>query len=299
MQGAEAPLRHTHHIAEQGTVLLMPAWRAGRRFGIKTVSIFAGNGARGLPAVHAVYALFDASTGVPLALLDGTELTARRTAAVSALAADFLARPDAQSLLLVGAGRVAALLPDALRTVRPGLCRITVWNRSPVAALALAGRLRLQGHAAVASTDLESAVRQADIVSCATLSTQPLVRGSWLAPGVHLDLIGGYTPQMREADGACFARGQVFVDTDEALDKCGDLLGALAEGCFERAALQGTLSDLCRGLHPGRGDGSAITVFKSVGSALADLAAAELAIDADGGGAQPSATDNPASSSNA
>ncbi len=275
------PLRHTHVIdhpgGEAGTVLLMPAWQPGRHFGVKTVNIFPGNRARGLPGLHAVYALFDATTGVPLALLDGSELTARRTAAASALASDYLARPDARRLLLVGAGRVGSLMTDALRVVRPGITRVVVWNRSPAGAETLAATLRQQGHAAQAVGDLEAAVREADIVSCATLSTAALIHGDWLQPGTHLDLIGSFTPAMREADGLCLARGRVFVDTEEALAKSGDVLSAIAEGHFDAAQLQATLAQLCRGQRAGRVNAGEITVFKAVGTALADLAAAELA----------------------
>jgi ornithine cyclodeaminase len=242
------------------------------------VNIFPGNRARGLPALHAVYALFDASTGVPLALLDGSELTARRTAAASALASGLLARPDARSLLLVGAGRVGTLMSGALLAVRPGIERIAVWNRSPAGAQALAATLRSQGHAAQAVSDLETAVRQADIISCATLATAALVHGDWLQPGTHLDLIGSFTPAMREADGRCLARGRVFVDTTEALAKSGDLLSAIAEGHFDATRLQATLAQLCRGERAGRNQADEITVFKAVGTALADLAAAELAV---------------------
>jgi ornithine cyclodeaminase len=278
-QGCEVPLRHSHAVGG-GTALLMPAWRAGGCFGVKTVTIFPGNGARGLPGVHGIYALFSATTGEPLAVMDGSELTARRTAAASALASGFLARPDARTLLLVGAGRVGGLMADALRVVRPGITRMAVWNRSPAGAEALAARLRQQGHAARAVADLEAAVRQADIISCATLSTAALVHGDWLQPGSHLDLIGSFTPAMREADGACLARGRVFVDTEEALAKSGDVLSAIAEGHFDAAQLQGTLAQLCRGERAGRGSAGEITVFKSVGTALADLAAAELTLAA-------------------
>ena len=263
-----------------GTVLVMPAWQEGRHFGVKTVTIFPGNGALGLPGVHAVYTLFDARTGVPLAVLDGSELTARRTAAASALAADYLARRDATRLLLVGAGRVAALLPEALRSVRPGLREVTVWNRNPAAAEALAAQLAAAGWTASATVDLPAATGRADIVSCATLSTAALVQGSRLLPGTHVDLIGSFTPVMREADGLTFARGRVFIDTEEALAKSGDLLLAQAEGDFDPARLQGTLPQLCRGERAGRGSETEITVFKSVGTALEDLAAAELALAA-------------------
>jgi ornithine cyclodeaminase len=275
-QGCEVPARHPHAIGTAGTALLMPAWREGGFLGVKTVTIFPANGALGLPGVHAIYTLFSATTGQPLAVMDGSELTARRTAAASALAADHLARPEVRSLTLVGAGRVAALMPTALRSVRPALNRVQVWNRSAEAAARLAAALRAQGFDAQATADLEAAVRGADIVSCATMSTQALVHGAWLRPGSHLDLIGSFTPAMREADGACLSGAEVFVDTEEALAKSGDLLLAVAEGAFEATALRGTLAGLCTGSARPSGHPRARTVFKSVGTALEDLAAAEL-----------------------
>ena len=290
IQGCVVPARHLHAITTngiEGTALLMPAWRPGGCLGVKTVTIFPGNGALGLPAVHAVYTLFCATTGVPLAVMDGSELTARRTAAASALAASMLARPDAHRLALVGAGRVAALVPGALRSVRPRLHEVRVWNRHFQAAEKLAATLREQGFKANATPDLQSAVQQADIISCATLATQALVHGAWLQPGVHLDLIGSFTPVMREADGDCFARSRVFVDTEEALAKAGDVLLAVAERAFTPRALQGTLATLCLGPGTGRRTQQEITLFKSVGTALEDLAAAEQVL---------AATDNPRSS---
>ena len=279
-QGCEVPLRHPHAVGEDGTVLLMPAWRRGGHLGVKTVTIFPGNAAMGLPSVHAVYTLFDARTGVPLAVLDGSELTARRTAAASALAARFLARGDAQRLLVVGAGRVASLIPAAMRSVCPSLTEVSVWARRPAAAHDLVGRLQSEGFNANVARNLQSAVRQAHVVSCATLSTQALVHGEWLGPGTHLDLIGGFTPAMREADGPCLARSRVFVDTEEALTKAGDLLQAMAESHFRSSDVQGTLAQLCLGQVTGRQRREEITLFKSVGSALEDLAAAELVLRA-------------------
>ena len=276
--GCEVPQRHTHRIGEAGTLLLMPAWQPGRHLGVKAINIFPGNSAAGLPGLHAVYLLFDADTGVPVALMDGSELTSRRTAAASALAAHYLARADVRHLVLLGSGHVAALLPEAMRSVRPGLQRVTVWNHRPEGAERLAETLRAQGFDAHASTELEAAVRSACIVSCATLSNIALVRGEWLAPGTHLDLVGSFTPAMREADGACFARSRVFVDTEEALQKAGCILQAVAEGQFDPARTQATLAQLCREQHPGRQQGGDVTVFKAVGTALEDLAAAELAL---------------------
>lgn len=283
-QGCEVPLRHTHAVPQAdgnpaGTVLIMPAWRPGGRLGIKTVNVFPGNAARGLPALHATYTLFDATTGRPLAQMDGGEITARRTVAASALAASFLARPDARRLLVVGAGRLARLVPAALQSVRPTLQHVQVWNHRPATAQACAQAWRAEGWQAEAVDDLATAVRAADIVSCVTLATEPLVRGDWLAPGTHLDLVGGFTPAMRESDGHCLRRARVWVDTPEALAKSGDILQAVAEGAFDPALTVGTLADLCRGTCDGRQSAADITLFKSVGTALEDLAAAELLFD--------------------
>jgi ornithine cyclodeaminase/alanine dehydrogenase-like protein (mu-crystallin family) len=273
--GCEVPLRHTHRIGDEGTILLMPAWRTGARLGIKTVTIFPGNVARGKPGLHSIYLLFDASTGEPLARLDGDQITSRRTAAASALAASYLAREDASRLLIVGTGRVASLLAQALRAVRP-IARVDVWNHREASAQALVERLRAEGFDAHLAHGLAGATSRADIVSCATLSTSALIRGEWLREGAHLDLIGSFTPQMREADGACFARSRVFVDTSEALAKSGDVLAAIAEQAFSADALQGTLAELCTGTRPGRTSAADRTLFKAVGTALEDLAAAEL-----------------------
>jgi ornithine cyclodeaminase len=277
--GCEVPARHVHRFADgaggEVTSLLMPAWNR-EHYGVKVINIAPGNAARGLPALHASYLLHDAATGRPLALIDGDELTARRTVAASALAASYLARSDARRLLVVGAGRVAALLPEAYREVC-ALGRVEVWARQPSAAEALAVRWREAGFDAAAAGDLARAVRQADIVSCATLATSPLIRGAWLRGGSHLDLIGSFTPQMREADDDCLRGAAVFVDTDEALAKSGDLLDVIASGAFAPAALRGTLTTLSRGEAAGRTGAQERTVFKSVGTALEDLAAAVLA----------------------
>lgn len=284
IEGCEVPLRHNHQIAgttpaQDGIMLLMPAWQTGKRIGVKTVSIFPGNQALGLPGLHSVFILYDAATGAPLAVLDGDAITSRRTAAASALAARWLSRPDAIRLLVVGAGRVASLLPEAYRCVRD-LQQVQVWDIRPEAAQALVARLQAQGMDASVATDLEQAVRQADIISCATLSTEPLVRGEWLQPGAHLDLIGSFTPAMRESDDACFARATVFVDTPEALMKAGDILAPIASGTWDKCHLAATLEQLCRGEHAGRSSADEITLFKAVGTALEDLAAASLAFDA-------------------
>ncbi len=282
--GAATPLRHRYDLPQPdgstAALLLMPAWRQGRAdgdlLGVKLVSVFPGNSARGLPAVSSSYLLCDGATGQHLALIDGTEITGRRTAAASALAGSFLARADATSLLIVGAGHIAGLLTEAWRAVRP-IARVQVWNVRPTGAEALASRLRAAGFDAARAPDLESAVSQADIISCATLATTPLVRGAWLRPGTHLDLIGGFRPAMRESDDEAVRRARVFIDTEAALAEAGDLIGPLASGALRREDVAGDLAGLCRGGSPARRSLEEITLFKSVGTALEDLAAACLA----------------------
>lgn len=283
VEGCTVPLRHNHAIdntdgTQVGTLLLMPAWQPGKRLGVKTVSIFPGNQAQGLPGLHSIFILYDATTGKPLALLDGDVITSRRTAAASALAARWLSRPAASTLLIVGAGRVASLLADAYRAVRP-IRTVYVWNMRAQSAQRLVQSLREAGFDAHHAENLEQAARQADIISCATLATAPLIRGEWLQPGVHLDLIGSFTPTMRECDGECLRRGTVFVDTAEAPMKAGDILEAVKEGHFAPERIAATLQDLCRGQHPGRASDAEITVYKAVGTALEDVAAASLAFD--------------------
>ena len=281
--GCSAPDRHHHTLpvpeAPDATLLLMPAWRSGNYLGVKLVTVFPGNSARKLPAVSAAYVLMDACTGALLALIDGGELTARRTAATSALAARYLARPDARSLLIIGTGRIARNLAEFHSAVRPGLEQLSIWGRSARNAIVLAGELRESGIEAHAVSDLPSAVQRADIISTATLSTEPLVRGEWVRPGTHVDLVGGYTPAMREADDALVAQASVFVDTRAgALHEAGDLVAPLERGILRREDVV-ELAELCSNKHPGRRSATEITLYKSVGAALEDLAAAILVIE--------------------
>ena len=277
------PLRHHHTVAVPGepdaTALLMPAWTVGEYLGVKLVNVFPGNAARGIPAVSGVYVLFDGMTGQAVALVDGGELTVRRTAAASALAADYLARKDATHLLVVATGRLAANQIGAYRAVRD-IRQVTVWGRNPDKAALVVEGLAGSGLEAAVATDLEAAVGEADIVSCATLATEPLIRGEWLRPGVHLDLIGGFTPKMREADDECVRRATVFCDTREgATVEAGDLVQPLQSGVLKIEDIAADLYDLCRGRHPGRIAADEITMHKAAGAALEDLAAALLAYE--------------------
>ncbi|ANB73636.1 MULTISPECIES: bifunctional Delta(1)-pyrroline-2-carboxylate/Delta(1)-piperideine-2-carboxylate reductase [Paraburkholderia] len=278
VEGCEVPLRQSYKIESasgesDGTLLLMPAWQKSRKLGVKTVSIYPNNRSRGLPGLHSTYILFDAETGAPIAMLDGDTITSRRTAAASALAARYLSRVDASTLLLLGSGRVASLIPEAYTAVRR-IQKVMVWDIDSNSAATLVENLNHVGMVATVTTDLESSVAQADVVSCATLSTRPLVHGKWLRPGTHLDLIGGFTPTMRESDNDCYVGTSVFIDTDEALAKAGDLLEPIKAGVFQKEAVCARLEQLCRKEHPGRKANDEITLFKAVGTALEDLAAA-------------------------
>ena len=278
--GAVAPLRHHHGIALEGlpeaTLLLMPAWIPAGLGGVKIVHVNPGNTAMGIPALSSSYLLFDARTGHHLAMLDGGEITNRRTAAAAALAASYLAREDARRLLVVGAGRVARNLADAFRAVRP-IEEVAVWDIDEGLAGQLVERLNGEGFRAEVAADLEAAVAGADIVSCATLATDPLIEGAWLRPGQHLDLIGSFRPYMREADDEAVRRARVYIDTDGALKESGDLIGPLRSGALTVEGIAGDLFGLCRGSAAGRGGEEEITLFKATGTALADLAAATLA----------------------
>ncbi|AQU82174.1 MULTISPECIES: ornithine cyclodeaminase family protein [unclassified Halomonas] len=277
-RGCTAPRRHLHNIGTPDipvTMLIMPAWSDAGFLGIKTVNIAPNNASRSLPGLFSTYMLYDRSTGEPVAQLDGNEITSRRTAAASALAAKLLARPSSTRLTLLGAGRVGSLIPYAYREVLP-IEEVAVWDIDHAASERLVGQLNQDGFIAHVVEDLEQAVGWADAISCATLSTKPLIEGAWLTPGSHLDLIGSFTPEMREADTNAIVSNSLFIDTEEALEKSGDLLQPIQLGDLNRDAVIGTLEELCRCQCPARRSEQECTVFKAVGTALEDLAAATL-----------------------
>jgi ornithine cyclodeaminase len=261
----------------EAKVLLMPAWtNSGKRFiGHKLVNVFSNNAKLAKPSVNGCYVLMSGDTGETLAVMDGTALTLWRTAGASALAALYLAREDASHLLMVGAGALAPHLVRAHRAVRP-ITRVTLWNRSRSRAVSTAFALSTAGIEPVIAEDLETAVRDADIVSCATLSEQPLIRGAWLKRGAHVDLVGAFTPQMREADDAVIRRTRVYVDSRASAKASGDIAIPLKKKIIGLRDIQGDLYELCRGKKQGRRRRDEITLFKSTGIALEDLAAALL-----------------------
>lgn len=273
------PVRH-HHFYEtsadvENTLILMPVWNA-RYLGVKQVIVAPANSGMNLPAIHASYTLLDAKTGQPLAQLDAAELTARRTACASALAASFLARNEAESLLVVGSGKVAQHLVQAHATVRP-YKQITVWARNISKAEELAYQLTKEGYPVHVTADLAGAACAADVISCATLSPTPIIAGEWLKPGTHLDLIGSHTPKTREADDEAIRKSHVFVDSRAgALHETGELAIPIATGLLKPEDVVADIAELCRGTHVGRTDPNEITLFKSAGLAVEDLAAALL-----------------------
>ena len=273
-----APVRHHHTVPRSdadATLILMPAWQAsGDGFiGVKIVSVFPGNAARQKPSVMGAYLLLAGDSGEPLAVLDGVTLTLRRTAAASAFAARALARADARRLAMIGAGALAPHLIAAHAAVRP-IEEVTIWNRSPEKAAQLAAAIARPGLSVSVSPRIEDAVHSADIVSAATMSQEPLVRGAWLAPGTHVDLVGAYTPAMREADDDAIRKARVFVDTRGGMRESGDIAQPLAAGVISESDIAGDLHDLARSSTPGRRSVDEITLFKSVGNAIEDLAAA-------------------------
>ena len=258
-----------------GRLFVRSAVLPGVAMGAKVVSICPGNPLRGLPSVQAVFVLLDGASGAPRAMLDATGLTYWKTAADSALGARHLARPDARSLLMVGAGDLAPWLVRAHLAVRPGIAEVKIWNRTAPRAANLAASLASQGIAATAAVDLEGAVRGADIISTATMTRQPLIRGEWLKAGAHLDLVGAYEPETREADDDCIRRARLFTDFRPSAADVGEFLLPTASGAMRAGDLLGDLYDLARGA-PGRLAASDITLFKNAGGGHLDLMTAQF-----------------------
>ncbi|SMF34623.1 ornithine cyclodeaminase [Xaviernesmea oryzae] len=275
------PVRHHHDMEVPGeanaVMLLMPAWVPGDHIGVKILNLFPDNHLRSLPTIIGSYLLSSGRTGEMLAIVEGGELTARRTAATSALAAKYLARQDAEVMLMAGTGRLSLNLMQAHAVTRP-LKRFLIWGRNKEKAEETAEDARALGLDAAATGDLAAAARQADIISCATLSSEPLIRGEWLKPGAHLDLVGAFKPSMRESDDEAVRRSSVFVDTRAgAMKEGGDIVQPLDSGVLTKDGIKAELAELVHGRHPGRTGPGEITLFKSVGAALEDLAGAILA----------------------
>lgn len=274
------PVRAHHTISGIGqdkVLLLMPSWTDGQNepfIGVKIVAVVPENGERNLPSIHGLYYLINGQTGQPLATMDGARLTVWRTAAASALASTYLSRPDSKVLTMVGSGALSPFLIKAHMSVRP-IEEIYLWNHNIRNAHALAEKLQAEGLPVTSHPDLVTAIGKSDIVSAATLTKTPLIHGKWIKPGTHVDTVGAFTPEMRETDDELVTRAIVFCDTFEgALHEAGDLAIPISAGVITKDKVVGDLYSLTRGEHPGRTSDQEITYFKSVGTAVEDLAGA-------------------------
>jgi alanine dehydrogenase len=271
----ESPPRTHHKLPGHNapTLLLMPAWRGSHTIGVKLITVDPAR--RGTPTVEGIYILLDGTTGVPTAILGARALTAARTAAVSALAASYLAPQHASNLLIVGTGNLAPYLIQAHRSVRP-IQKIMLWGRSPEKVKTLVDRLgdSISDIKVEIVTNLSNAIPHADIITCATASQIPIIFGQNVSPSTHVDLIGSFTPKMREADNVLFQRGRLIVDTMDALAECGDLIEPRLAGLLDASSVS-DLAAMLKDKTLQRRNENEITIFKSVGTAIADLAAAE------------------------
>lgn len=274
------PVRHHHFYQNaegtENTLILMPSW-TDNYIGIKQVVVAPDNHTKQLPAIHALYTLLDAVTGQPVAQMDAAGLTSRRTACTSALAASYLAREDSKTLLIVGGGKVAQHLLQAHSAVRH-YSQVFIWTRNPSKGATLVSDLQKEGFDHVTYVDnLKEAVGQADVISCATLSHEPLILGEWIKAGTHLDLIGSHTPKTREVDDTAIIKSSIFVDSRAgALHETGELAIPIATGVLDPQSIKGDIKELCCGEIKGRSSSTEITLFKSAGLAIEDLAAALL-----------------------
>ncbi|PZX46845.1 ornithine cyclodeaminase family protein [Algoriphagus chordae] len=273
------PVRHHHFYktaaGDDNTLILMPVWN-NEYMGMKQVTVAPANASRDMPAIFAQYILSNSKTGEPLAMMNATELTARRTACTSALAASYLCREDAENLLVVGGGSVAKHLVQAHLAVR-NFKKVSVWMRNSIKLEEFVGSLKNQGIQTEAVMDLEEAARQADLIACATLSKTPVIKGDWIKPGTHLDMIGSHKPDTRETDDDAIRKSTIFVDSRAgALHETGELALPIADGIITESDVKADIVELIKGNHPGRTSGEEVTLFKSAGLAIEDLAAALL-----------------------
>lgn len=273
------PVRHHHFYntpaGDENTLILMPVWN-NKYMGMKQVTVAPANATANMPSIFAQYILSDSKTGQPLAIMNATELTARRTACTSALAASYLCREDVANLLIVGGGKVAQHLAHAHLAVR-NYQKVSIWMRNPAKLKEFVSDLKKQGIPAEAVSNLEESAQEADVISCATLSKTPVIHGEWIKPGTHLDMIGSHKPTTRETDNEAIRKSSIFVDSREgALHETGELAIPIAEGIISEKDVKADIVELVKGNHPGRTSNEEITLFKSAGLAVEDLAAALL-----------------------
>ncbi|WP_459212470.1 bifunctional Delta(1)-pyrroline-2-carboxylate/Delta(1)-piperideine-2-carboxylate reductase [Aquimarina rhabdastrellae] len=275
----QIPMRHHHDFANpevdaDSTLLLMPAWNPSKDAGVKIVTVSPENGRFDLPSIQGTYIYLDATKGSIKAILEAKALTAKRTAATSALASSYLSRTDASSLLMIGTGALSINLILAHTAVRP-ITEVYVWGRNIEKAQVICDQLSKEKFTIKAVTAIEKVISKVDIISCATLSKTPLILGEYLTKGQHIDLVGAYKKDMREADNGTVQKANVYLDTYQGgLKESGDIVIPIQEGVLKEEDIKADLFELCEGKKEGRIDDDQITMFKSVGHALEDLAAA-------------------------
>ncbi|NQY28416.1 MAG: ornithine cyclodeaminase family protein [Flavobacteriaceae bacterium] len=273
------PMRHHHdfpnpEIGEDSTLLLMPAWNPSKESGVKIVTVSPKNGQFNLPSIQGTYIYLDATKGSIKALLEAKNMTAKRTASASALASSYLSRENASSLLMIGTGALSKNLIKAHASVRP-ITQVFVWGRSLEKAQAICDDLNNESFTITPIQNIKEVISTVDIISSATLSKTPLVLGKYLVEGQHVDLVGAYKKDTREADDEVITKGNVYIDTYQGgLKESGDIVIPLKTGVLQESDIKADLFELCADKKPGRQTASEITVFKSVGHALEDLAAA-------------------------
>ncbi|WP_452222271.1 bifunctional Delta(1)-pyrroline-2-carboxylate/Delta(1)-piperideine-2-carboxylate reductase [Lacinutrix salivirga] len=278
-QGIIVPMRHHHDfpnpaVKKDSTLLLMPAWNTNENAGVKIVTVSPENGQFNLPSIQGVYIYIDAVKGNIKAILEAKSLTAKRTAAASALASSYLSKPDSKSLLMLGTGALSTNLIQAHASVRP-IKTVYIWGRNFEKAQAIASKLKNDKFTIQAIPTIEEKISDVDIISSATLSKNPLVLGKYLKNGQHVDLVGAYKVDMREADDETITKASVFVDTFQGgLKESGDIVIPLQNKTLKKEDIKADLFQLTSNEKQGRQNNNEITVFKSVGHALEDLAAA-------------------------
>jgi ornithine cyclodeaminase len=275
----QIPERHHHNFPNpkedvDATLLLMPAWNPGKEAGVKIVTVNPNNGLYDLPSIQGTYIYLDAHNGMVKAILDAKSLTAKRTAAASALAATFLAKKDASSLLMIGTGVLSSNLILAHASVRP-IKNVFIWGRDFTKAQAICNKLANENFTITAVKTIEEKISEVDIISCATLSKVSLVLGKHLKNGQHIDLVGAFKKDMRESDDSTIEKSKIFVDTYAGAKESGDIIIPIQNGIISEKKIKADLFELCSNKKQGRKNNQEITLFKSVGYALEDLAAAK------------------------
>lgn len=276
------PLRPVIRIPGSANAFaVMPAYSSAlQAAGAKLISVYPDNHGTALDSHQGLVILFDGANGRPLAIMDAASITAIRTAAVSGVATRLLARGDARTVLILGAGVQGRTHVDAMLAARP-FRRVVVWSRTAAHAEALVAEARRRHPARIeAATDLRAAVEEADVICTVTASRQPVLFGDWLRPGTHLNAVGASVPTARELDTAAVQRARIFVDRREsALAEAGDLLVPMREGAISAGDIRGEVGEVLIGAVGGRGSDDEITLFKSLGLAIEDLACARYLHD--------------------